>query len=79
MKRIYDLLREKQNEKEIVRAKIVSADPFGRVVCSSPNGTFRAVGMVKKGSQDKEAILANTAQRRAEFNVLQYWKRNKNP
>ena len=77
MKRIFDILREKQNEKEIIRGKILSADPFGRVLISTPNGTFRAIGIVKKGSQDKEAIVSNTAQRQSEFSVLQYWKRNK--
>jgi len=77
MNNIYDLLREKPNEKEIIKAKIQSVDPFGRALCSTPNGTFRAVGVVKKGSLQKEAIVANSGQRQTEFHVLQYWGRNK--
>jgi len=77
MNNIYDLLREKTGEKEIVKAKIESVDPFGRALCSTPNGTFRAIGVVKKGSLKKEAIVANSGQRQTEFHVLQYWGRNK--
>jgi hypothetical protein len=77
MNNVYDLLREKPNEKEIIKAKIESVDPFGRALCSTPNGTFRAIGVVKKGSQQKEAIVANSGQRQTEFHVLQYWGRNK--
>ena len=77
MNNIYDLLREKPGEKEIVKAKIESVDPFGRALCSTPNGTFRAVGVVKKGSLQKEAIVANSGQRQTEFHILQYWGRNK--
>lgn len=77
MNNIYDLLRENQNEKEIIKVKIESVDPFGRALCSTPNGTFRAVGVVKKGSFQKEAIVANSGQRQTEFHILQYWGRNK--
>ncbi len=77
MNNIFDLLKEKPIEKEIVKVKIQSVDPFGRALCSTPNGTFRAVGVIKKGSQQKEAIVANLAQRQTEFHVLQYWGRNK--
>lgn len=57
MNNIYDLLREKPNEKEIIKAKIESVDPFGRALCSTPNGTFRAVGIVKKGCSKKKRLL----------------------
>ncbi len=77
MNNIYDLLREKPSEKEVIKAKIESVDPFGRALCSTPNGTFRAVGVVKKGPFQKEAIVANSGQRQTEFHVLQYWGRNK--
>jgi len=77
MNNIFDLLKEKPNEKEIIKAKVVSVDPFGRALCATANGTFRAVGVVKKGSQQKEAIVANSAQRQAEFHILQTWGRNK--
>lgn len=77
MKRISDFFKEKQTEKEVVRAKTVSADPFGRVICESSNGTFRAVGVIKKGDLAKEVIVGNLYQREAEFYVLQNWERNK--
>lgn len=78
MNNIFDLLREKPNEKEIIKTKIISIDPFGRALCKTANGTFRAIGTVKKGSQQKEAIVSNSAQRQAEFHILQYWGGNKN-
>jgi len=78
MNNIYDLLREKPSEKEIIKAKIISVDPLGRALCATANGTFRAIGVVKKGSLQKEAIVANSGQRQTEFHVLQYWGRNKN-
>jgi len=77
MKSIIGLLKEKPHEKEVVRGKVISADPFGRIICHTPNGDFRAVGIIKKGGLDKEAILANTYQRQSELTVLQYWKGNK--
>ena len=77
MNNIFDLLIEKPYEKEIIKTKIISIDPLGRALCATANGTFRAVGVVKKGSQQKEAIVANVGQRQTEFYVLQYWRRNK--
>jgi len=77
MKNLLNLLKEKPQEKEIVRGKVIGANPFGRVICHTPNGDFVAVGVIKKGGLDKEVILANTYQRQSELIVLQYQKRNK--
>mgnify|MGYP000883095014 CR=1 FL=1 len=73
----FDLLKETPDQKEIVRAKVVSVDALGRMLCKTANGTFRASGVIKKGSFQRVAIFSNSGQRQAEFHLLQPYSKIK--
>lgn len=66
--------KEGDKQKEVVEGKVVSVNPFRRVIIETPTGLIKAKGY-SSTYYPRRAVIANVGGKQCKFNILTFYSK----